>query len=187
LLRLEVEHSAPDLLASDFSFTRFQALFEWRAPTFFKRRLLPNTLDLKLYGQTYTGKLPVQRYGSVDATIGYLNRFGALKTGLERPYRGGSSAGIFWEHNFKTVPFELLGLNRLAHKALNLIVFGGHGRTWNNVSKSGPLADEVLGSDGWHHEAGVSLSGLFSLLRIDFSKRLDASGFAIGIGAARIF
>lgn len=186
-IELEVEHSAPDFISSNFSFTRYQALLEWRVPTLFKRRLLPNTLDVKLYGQTYSGDLPVQRYGAVESSIGYVNRFGALRTANGLPYRGRSSLGLFWEHNFRTIPFEILGLNRLAQNAINIIVFGGHGRTWNSSESEAALTNFFYGSRDWHHEAGISLSGVFSLFRIDFAKRLDAQGYSFGISTARIF
>ncbi len=186
-IELEVEHSAPDLISSNFSFTRYRAPLEWRVPTLFKRRLLPNTLDVKLYGQTYSGDLPVQRYGVVEGSIGYVDRYGALRTTAGRPYRGHSSLGIFWEHNFRTVPFEILGLKRLAQNAINIIVFGGHGRAWNSGERQIALEGFIPAINDWHHEAGVSLSGLFSLFRIDFAKRLDAQGYSFGITTARIF
>ena len=191
-IRLYLEHSNPRFLDTDYRFTYYGGVVDWRFNTFFKRRLIPNTLDLRVQGQTtFSGGAPFQRFGAIDGSMEVFNAFGVLKTRTEGPYRGEDYLAVFWEHNFRTFPFELLGLQRLAENGLNLIAFGGHGvaeihhdsfRTPDEIVQLTPFE-----SNGWHHEVGVSLSGLFSVLRIDFAKRLDAGGTYIGISTARIF
>ena len=190
-LEVFVEHSDPGLMASDFSYTSYRAILNWRFNTFFKRRLLPNTLDVQLRGFTGSGDVPFQRLGAIDGNMELFSPFGTLKTRGLGPYRGDRQFAAFWEHNFKTIPFELLGLDGMAEQALNIIVFGGHGYTAfpdrllpQVLSEGSPYA---LDDDTWHHEIGVSLSGVFSLFRIDFARRLDDNGYYIGIGTARIF
>ncbi|MDZ7694893.1 MAG: hypothetical protein U5K69_27880 [Balneolaceae bacterium] len=51
-----VEYSG-DALGSDFNFTRLGAHINWSLPTFYQRRLLSNTLDLKL-GSRYVQRHP---------------------------------------------------------------------------------------------------------------------------------
>jgi len=82
---------------------------------------------------------------------------------------------------------ELLGMRNLAGKAYNIILFGGHGQTWISRPETDPAGHLRKFPDSMHHEVGVSLSGLFSLLRVDFAKRLGAAGFTIGLSTARIF
>ncbi len=170
-------------------YTRYTLDLVWRLETFYRRRLLPNTLDVRVAAGTATGTLLPQRFGIVDGALGVYTPFGALKTLGGVPYEGEEHLAFFWEHNFRTVPFELLGLRGLARRGYSLIVFGGHGRTWLR-----PEASDVptLGyvprvPDGFHHELGVSLSGLFGFFRLDAAARLDAPGFAVGVAAARIF
>ena len=109
--------------------------------------------------------------------------FGGFRTRVERPYEGEKVLGMFWEHNFRTVPFELIGWRWAAERNIGLIVHGGHGRTW--------FADRMLldyapqYTDGFHHEIGVSINGLFDLFRLDFTKRLDAPGFFVSVGFVR--
>lgn len=190
---LKIEHSTPDVLESDFDFTRFDALLEWRQNTLLRRRLLPNTLDLKLLAGTFAGTLPPQRLGSIDGVNLPLTPFGALRTLEDRPYEGEQYLVLLWEHNFRTLFFELLGLQSLAREGLNVIVHGGHGRTWLSDTRReallglGPEPLVPFVSDGFHHEIGLSFSGLFSIVRLDFTKRLDAGGFTVGLGAARVF
>ena len=188
-LALMLEHSDDQFLDTDFEFTRAQAILDWRFDTFFKRRLIPNTLDLQIHAATSSGDLPLQRQWAVDGSVEIFSRFGVLRTKEVAPYRGEHALAFFWEHNFKTVPFELLGMERLADNALNLIIYGGHGRTWIDDTGNAPLSESLFlnESGGWHSELGISLSGLFTLFRIDFTTRLDEPGYHIGIGTARIF
>jgi hypothetical protein len=81
----------------------------------------------------------------------------------------------------------MLGLRALAERGYNVILFGGHGRTWISDETRSTLAYIPTVSDGFHHEIGLSLSGLFGFFRLDFAKRLDASGFSVGFAAARLF
>ena len=181
-----MEHSDPEFLETDFSFTSYNAVFEWRVNTFFQRRLLPNTLDVKFVGQWSKGRPPLQRLGVIDGRMHVLNLFGAFKTADGIAVRGRRFVGFFWEHNFRTFFFEALGMDWFTQNAFNIIAFGGHAFSKENlVGLSGETA--AVYSDDWRHEVGVSLSGVFSLFRIDAATRLDRPGFSVGIGMARIF
>jgi len=183
----EVEHSASGLFDSDFSFTRYALTLDWRFETFFQRRLIPNALDLRLVAATFDGTLPPQRFSIVDASGSFYKPFGALRTLEDRPYEGDRTLALYWEHNFRTVPFEILGLTGLARRGINVIVHGAHGRTWLSRHNRRALAFDPRVPSRFHHEVGFSISGLFSLFRADFTWRLDAPGFTVGLGAARIF
>lgn len=172
----------------EFNYTRYDITADVRLPTFFRRRLLPNVLDVRLVAGTSTGDLPPQRLGLLDGGLGRYTPFGALKTRGGLPYEGDEYAGLLWEHNFRTVPFELLGLGGFVQRGYSLLLFGGHGRTWladDNVATLPGFAPAV--PDGFHHELGLSLSGLFGFLRADLAFRLDAPGVTVGVAAARIF
>lgn len=186
---LSVEY-APAGLAGDFAFTRFKGVLDWRFNTFFKRRLIPNTLDLRLIGFTSGGALPLQRFGFLSArTIGFSN-FGTFKSLDDRPYEGQHHLALFWEYNFRTVPFEILGLRTLAQKGVYLSLHGGHGRTWIDAARLAELRTifEPVYQDQFHHEVGLSVHNLFGFpIRLDLTQRLDEKGFFIGFGAARVF
>jgi len=186
-IALSIEHSDPDFLGGDMAFTRYDIAVDGRLPTFFRRRLLANTLDVRLTAGTSSGDLPPQRRGIVDGSLGIYSPFGGLRTLEGIPYMGDQYAAFFWEHNFRTVPFEILGLRSLAQDGYNLIVFGGHGRTWIADDAPFSLVSVPRVPDGFHHELGVSFSGIFRILRLDLAARLDEPGFAVGVSAARIF
>lgn len=189
-LALRIEHSSSDALASDFDFTRYALLVDGHFDTFFRRRLLPNALDVRIVAGTFSGTLPIQRFGIVDASWRPFSVFGALKTLEDRPYQGEQYAALFWEHSFRTVPLELLGLYGLAEQGYNFLIHGGHGRTWISDARQAAMLAQgipVQDSEGFHHELGVSVSGLFGAFRLDFTKRLDAPGFTVGLGLARLY
>lgn len=190
--RIEVglEYAHPSL-GGDFSFTRLQGRIDWNFPTFLQRRLFPNTLDLSLTGGTSTGELPLQRMGTVDGSLGWFSPFGTLKTLRNRPYEGEHWLGLTAEHNFRTVPFELLGLRPLVQRHWSVIVFGGAARTWISDRRLTEL-ENAFGflpatTSPVHYEAGISLNGILGIFRVDFARRLDRPAFMISLGATRFF
>ncbi len=52
----------------DFGYTRFAVVGDLRLPTFFRRRLIPNTLDIHMVAGTRSGELPLQRFGTVEGS-----------------------------------------------------------------------------------------------------------------------
>lgn len=184
-VRLAIEHSS-DALGSDFNFTRYTGLVTWSFPTFYQRRFLPNTLNINLKAGTYSGNLPPQKWGIVDGTIGSTAPFGVIKTISHRPYEGDQYLTISAEHNFRTIPFEILGLQPLVNRNIGLIVFGGMAQTrLNSSSSSIPSLYHPKTTNGTHWEAGISFNGIFGLFRLDLATRLDQPAVMLNISAAR--
>ncbi len=181
-LRLIAEYS-DEPLGSDFSFGRVAILLDWNFKTFYQRRLFTNTLDIHVSAGTHSGELPVQRFGIVDGSRNYFSPFGSLKTRINLPYEGSEYWLVTAEHNFRTIPFELLGLKKPVDKGWGIILFGGAG--YSKVS--GSFLETPMVSDGIHSEIGISLNSLFGIIRIDFAKRLDRPGNFIGFSVPRYF
>lgn len=183
---VEVEVSPGGSPGADGGFVRASTRIDLRTETFWRRRFLPNVLDVALTASRAFGPVPPQRWGIVDGTGGWSS-FGALRTLPDAFYEGDSHVFVGWEHHFRSVPFEMLGLRGLARRGYGLILTGAHGRTW--------LSDEALAlarhvphtSPGWHHEVGLSLTGILKIIRFDVSRRLDEAGWSVGFGTARLF
>ena len=155
--------------------------------TFFSRRPLPNTLSVRVTGGTRFGDLPIHRFGRILGSIGSTRSFGALHTQTGRPYEGDQYIGFFWEHNFRTIPFEVLGLRALAKRGYGVIVGGGH--AYAQVSSS-PLVARPglhLSLERMHHEITVSLNGIAGFLRVFFARRLDKPDHSVGFGFGAAF
>lgn len=186
-IELAVEHSS-DVLGSDYNFTKYSGLFSWSFPTFYQRRFLPNTLDVKLKAGTYSGHLPPQKWGIVDGAMGLAAPFGVLKTTRHRPYEGDQYYAITVEHNFRTIPFEVLGLQPLVNRNIGLIVFGGMANTQlsRNSRAMLPGYDPII-TNGTHWEIGASVNGILDIFRLDLATRLDQPALLVSIGVARLF
>ena len=114
---------------------------------------------------------------------------GVFRSLRGRPVEGDRYVAAMWEHDFRSVPFELLGLEALAARNIGLSVFGAHGRTWLDGYDRDALALWVVQpSDGWVHEVGVSLhGGFFVPVRLDLAYRVDDPGLFVSFGVARLF
>jgi len=186
-IRLGIEHSS-DELGSDFDYTKYTGHLSWTFPTFYQRRLLANSLDINLRGGTYSGDLPFQKWGLVDAAIGQSAPYGVMKAARNRPYEGEQYLGVTMEHNFRTIPFEALGLTSLVERNIGLIIFGGAAKTW------APESEELHyrfyrpnETNGIHWEAGASINGILGLFRLDFAARLDEPALLVNLSVARLF
>lgn len=189
-IKLELEQSL-ELIGSNWNFTRVNIDVYRRFSTFYKRRFIPNSLDLRLNAGSYLGDLPVQKNGTIDAALGYFTPFGAFKSKRYVPYEGASFIALHAEHNFRSTPFEALGIPNAAKSGLSLIVFGGSGRTWVSDNQRDFFRSEIgfvpSNSNDWHSEVGISLSNIFSLFRIDVAYRIDEPGIYPGIAFSRLF
>lgn len=189
-IMLSIEQSAK-AIGSDWDFTRFKVDIYRRYNTFYKRRFIPNALDLRLNAGTYLGDLPVQRNGVLDAAFGYFAPFGGFKSQRYIPYEGASYFALNAEHNFRSVPLEALGWRGAAKSGLSIIAFGGVGRTWISSNQQAFFNANIgylpATTNNWHSEAGISLSNIFSLFRVDLAYRIDEPGLYPTISLARLF
>ncbi len=166
--------------ASDAGFVRARGEVTFRMETFLRRRFLPNVLDVLIQGGTVLGDPKAPYLNRLDGSLGWFTPFGTLKTLPSAAYEGRHAVAVHLEHNFRTVPFELLGLDGLAKKGVGVILTASGAKTWD-----GPGGRYSTG--GIHREVGVSINSLFGLLRVDTSYRLDRPGFYAGLSFARFF
>lgn len=188
---IRTEHTL-DTGSNDFKFSTWSVRTDWNFTTFYSRRLLPNTLDISVTGGTSTGSLPPQKMETVDAALGYFSPFGTLKTIRFRPYEGERYFSVMAEHNFRTIPFELVGAGLPVKRNLGIIVFGGIAKAWIPGSRRQEILNRYryiprTTGDGLHIETGISLNGILGLFRVDFAQRLDEPAFLVNVSIARIF
>jgi hypothetical protein len=186
----KVEHSSPNIFDSDYSFTRGEVSLGWRFNTFLKRRIFPNTLDLKLIAGGVYGDPPIQKHVMLYGTAGSFSEFGIFRSLRPLPLEGEKYAAILAEHNFRTVPFELLGLDFIASLGLEIIVYGAAGRTWFSEEKLSELSYTPSYYNGYMSEVGFSINKvipLFPLARLDFTYNNQNKNFYMGFGIAKMF
>ncbi|MGD9898991.1 MAG: DUF5686 family protein [Calditrichaceae bacterium] len=183
--KIAVEYSSPDILNSDFSFTKITGSIDFHINTFLTRRLFPNALNIHITGGVSDGELPVQRFGILDAGLSIFSPFAAFRSVRNSPYEGEDYLALFWEHNFRTVPFELIGLRFLADRNIGILLHGAHGSTHISDQRKKSLDDHYNETGGIHHELGISVNGLLGLFRMDITKQLDTKDFYVGFGLFR--
>ena len=181
-VEVKVEHSGA--LGGDFSFSRLHLALDGHFKTLLRRRSAPNALDLRLVAGYAFGRLPLQRFGALEAGLLPFSPFGVFRTVRGHPHEGEHYAALYWEHNFRSAPFELLGLWDWAMRGAGLVAHGASGRTWIDRERRAGLGYDPRYEDGFRHEAGVSLV-LFHLLRLDFTRRLERAGWSAGASLAR--
>ena len=148
---------------------------------------MSNTLDVRLIGGSFSGELPIQRFGTIDGRFAGLSPFGALRSLVDAPLEGERYCALFLEHNSRTVPFELLRLRWLAERGTGIILHGAAGRTWISDNRLAGIQYSPRYRDRFHSEIGLTINDLFGSFRIDVTKRLDKSGVFVGFGKARRF
>jgi hypothetical protein len=187
---LRIEHSSPDIFDSDYSFTRGEISFGWRFDTFLRRRMLSNTLDLKLIAGGVYGDPPIQKHVMLYGSAGSFSEFGTFRSLRPLPLEGEKYAAVFAEHNFRTVPFELLGLDFIADLGLEIIVYGAAGRTWFSEEKLTSLSYTPSYYDGYMSEVGFSINNIipfYPIARLDFTYNNYNKNFYMGFGLAKMF
>ena len=181
-LRIDLERGVSGSLNPSAGYTRAQADVWWRFTTFNRRRLMPQALDVRVVAGVMSDRTPLVRLGLVDGST-RLTQFGGLRSRRDRPYEGLRYGLLAWEHTFRTVPFEWLGLYGLVRRHWNVIAHGGAGKAW---LPDGHAARDRATSNT-HHELGVSVSGILTVIRLDATWRLDQAAFVPGISLSRIF
>ena len=176
------EHSS-SLLGSDYDFTRLDVNVLWRFNTFLRRRFHPQTLDIRFDGGMTWGDAPQQRLGGLQRSLGGFSVFGAFRSLRERPQIGRKHLALSLEHNFRTLPFEILRLGKLAKRGVELMIFGSIGRVWKSKKRISVYPIE----DGLISEIGISINKLFYVLRLDVTKRLDRNDYFFSITLPRFF
>lgn len=181
---------------SDFNFFRLALDVDVSLRTFYPRRLFSNTLDVQFSAGLAAGTLPLQRFGTVDGNIFRFTPFGSLRTRRALPYEGSDYWMLAAEHNFGTLPFELLEIRGLVRRGWGILVFGAMGQASAPRALSGAAGQSpapgipsggLMTSDGVHSEIGISLNRIFGILRIDYAQRLDERGYFIGLSVPRYF
>lgn len=176
---------------SDHDYLRFYVDGELSVNTFYKRRFLPNTFSMKASAGLSHGHLPYQHLFTIEPTTLSFAPFGVLKTLPLFPYEGDRYWRVYAEHDFKSIPFEALGLWGFSEKGIGLIVFGGAANAWISDPASEQtfktLTPVLRESNGVHYETGISVNGIFSIMRLDAAFRLDQPDFRLTVGIARYF
>ncbi len=83
--------------------------------------------------------------------------------------------GVFWEHDLRTVPYDVAGLHGLVEQRTEITRGAAHPRVWP-------------GAEGVHHEVTLSLAEVLgSPSRIDLTCQRCTGPWFVTIGLARMW
>jgi hypothetical protein len=189
-VKLEIEYSSSKFLGSDFDFAQYRLLMDYTFKTFFKRRPDSQYIRNRLTTSTFSGSLPLQRFECIDGNLYGYAPFGVFKTVVNRPLVGEKKVAYFWEYNFKSIPFEALGLSYFARNKYELIIHGAGGRWWIDESRwqgssnvSMPMYEKRT-----HYEAGMALKVKYKFIavRLDLTQNINTRQTYLGFSAKLI-
>ena len=179
---LDVEHSNPGILSSAFDFTRAIVRGEVHLKTYSQRLLFAPTLSLRLTAGASRGVLPPQRIFSLESRYDGFGPLGVLRGGSVKEFSGHQFVMFSLEHNFRNTPFLILNIPFLYKNGIELIAHATFARSWS----SSPLPFGRT-TNGWYSEAGLGLSRLFGLFRLDYTYRFAHPRNAfISLGVAQL-
>ncbi|MGB2867062.1 MAG: DUF5686 family protein [Bacteroidota bacterium] len=182
---LELEHANRDWLVSTFDFSRMVFRGEYRIRTMLRNLFFPPALSIRMTAGTAFGSLPAQRYFLLDSRSSGYAPFGVLRGANIKEFGGDQFVVLSLEHNFRSTPFLALDIPFLYKNGIELVVAGTFAQSWNTHVAALPLARST---DGWYTEAGVGLSRIFGLFRIDLTRRFTPpSNYFFTVGVASIF
>lgn len=182
-----------EFMGSKVGFGRLQGQFNLSIPTFYKRRFMPNKLDIIGFAAVHLGDELPQRQNILETSQFAFTQFGAFRTHIGRPMAGSNVAWLHAEHNFQTVPFELLGLDFLVKRDIGLLLFAGSGVVGGQDFSAlglGQLTspENFRGTQTeWIHEVGVSVNKLFGIFRGNIGLALPQNEWVASISVAKFF
>lgn len=183
-LEVEIENTSRDIFGSDFAYTRAMVRGELHVPTFLKRNLFPPIMSLRWAFGLSGGELPPQRMYSLESRSRGLGTSGFLHGIRPKEFAGEQFMMLKVEQNFRSIPFLLLNIPFLYKDFIELIVHGSVARAWSRAARNNTYAKPT---DGWYSEAGIGISRILGLFRIDVTRRFFLpSGYYYSISLARL-
>ncbi|MBU0474078.1 MAG: DUF5686 and carboxypeptidase regulatory-like domain-containing protein [Bacteroidetes bacterium] len=188
-IEFQVEHSSSKILNSDFDFTQFKLIADYTFNTFFQRRPDCNFLRVRAEASTFIGELPMQRFEIIDGSIFGYSPFAIFRSLRNKPLEGERKLALFWEYNFQSIPFELMGLTYFAQNKYEVILHGTSGRTWINANKLKIVTQNYspVYIDEFANELGLSLrlKYTFVAVKLDITQNLSDNntyfGFSVNL------
>jgi len=112
-----------------------------------------------------TGDYGPQHILAPNSTYSFYSPYGVLKGLKPYQYVGTEMIALHLEHNWRTIPFQSLGLDFISDLHLDIITGVSGLKIWNN---SDYLPQQKM-DDPNYWEAYVSISRIFAFARIDFA------------------
>jgi hypothetical protein len=165
---IELECSDKSLLPSHSSFVRAGFKTEYHFKTFLRRNMFAPTLTFKMVAGTLNGDLPPQRMFALESPQSGLAGLGSLRGIVINEFAGDQQVTFSLEHNIRSIPFLWLNIPFLYKNNIEIITFTNCARVWTSSSVPSIYNRPTA---GWYSEAGIGISRILGLLRLDITRR----------------
>ena len=159
----QVDLSNP-VFPSTFNYKNFRVIGLIKAKTFYKELFIAPYLEMIVDAGIVIGNYGTQHLFSPNTVLGFYSPPGAFKGLNPYKYAGTEMVSLHLEHNWRTIPFQAIGLNFISDLYLDFITGVSVLKTWN---RSAYLPCTSMGKPYWEVYAGISR--IFGLIRIDVS------------------
>jgi hypothetical protein len=170
-----------EAFGGDFNYQRYRAIGMVKTKTFYKELFVAPYLQFTIDAGLISGSYGPQHILTPNTALAFYSPPGVFK-GL-KPYEfvGTEMIALHLEHNWRTVPFQAIGLDFITDLHIDLITGVSGLRMWN---KSEYLKENSMDDPYW--EVYLGISRIFAFLRLDFAYT-SQENFAIRGAIAVIF
>lgn len=171
-LRIEAEIANPSIIPTDFNFWQTQAIAYFRVKTLALWRL-----DGKFVAGISGGRVPPQRFFSMESSASGLAAEGAVRGLGVKEFYGDRYAVLTMEHNFGEIEPGLFRIPNIAPLGLEFLLTGAAGYT--EFSKETTdymqimLNSTAATADKSYYEVGLGINRAFLFFRFDITARLS--------------
>jgi hypothetical protein len=157
-------HFSDEAFGSDFNYQRYRAIGMVKTKTFYKELFVAPYLQFTVDAGLITGTYGPQHIFTPNTALAFYSPPGVFK-GL-KPYEfvGTEMIAMHLEHNWRTVPFQAVGLDFITDLHIDLITGVSGLRMWN---KSEYLNEYSMAKPYW--EVYLGISRIFAFIRLDFA------------------
>lgn len=147
---------------SDFDYRRFKIIGMLKTKTFYDELFVSPYIQLIVDASIVSGNYGPQHIFTPNSAYSIYSPLGAFKGIKPYEYIGTEMIAVHAEHNWRTVPFQAIGLDFIADLHLDIITGASGLKMWNN---SEYLETNNLSQPYW--EAYIGISRIFAFLRVD--------------------
>jgi hypothetical protein len=181
---IEWEHSNNVLLPTHSDFSRVVMRADYHTKTFLFHNLFAPTLTIKALIGFSSGNIPPQRQFILESPISVFAPVGVIRGVCVKEFSGDQILTLTVEHNFRSIPFLWLNIPFLYKNSIEIITFITVAQA-KSTTKNPPVFNHS--TDGWYSEAGIGISKIIGLLRIDLTRRFTTpSNWILTFGIATI-
>ena len=146
---------------SDFNYKRISVKGQFLTKTFYDELFIAPYLNISFDAGLITGNYGKQHLFTPSVALGFFSPQGTFKGLKPYEYSGTEMLALHIEHNWRTIPFQALGLDFISDLFIDLVTGVSGLKVWNNSSFS---QAHVQDKPYWEIYAGISkILGLFRL------------------------